>query len=269
MKKVITLLLSCCLISGCTVKEKENNSQTIDLKENAGVQEYFIMEKKHNYGGKGEYNPIDVQRISLAASDIDLIKQLDQISYPFYVMTNCHIKDNGSLVDLYKDDTKILDQSMLTNGMVINIFPYYNEQTMNVLYHYTGNQVESDRIPCFISKSMTKEIDNPINEDFSNSYLFDVEVECPKDYLESKKNVKDVEFETIELKLQIVGVISSNSGNGDLFIPYETMIDFVKKEDGSIIDPDCYVVVSDDSSIVTKLQANKFESDVDIVKRAW
>ena len=39
MKKVITLLLSCCLISGCTVKEKENNSQTTDLKENAGVQE--------------------------------------------------------------------------------------------------------------------------------------------------------------------------------------------------------------------------------------
>lgn len=85
------------------------------------------MEKKHNYGGKGEYNPIDVQRISLAASDIDLIKQLDQISYLFYVMINCHIKDNGSLANLYKDGINILNQSMLINGMVINIFPYYNE----------------------------------------------------------------------------------------------------------------------------------------------
>lgn len=246
----------------------------VSHEENTSLQEYFIYDEKALYHDR--FYPFTFETRAFTTEEKEKLSTLGNV-YPYYYLysNGMPYTENGneSFWDVYLNQELFYSdrQFHLDNGntgISYDIVPYYNENTLgkDILYRYIG-ELQEDCIQVYGSDVLMKNMNLEYKEDFNDTIVIDYQIECPI-YNPEKEN--SIEDKIIQVKVQIIGIVDADDGYSRAYMPYQTLLDIVKENNGdNIVPTDSYIFVTDNKVETKKVEELDINRKLIVEKRVW
>ena len=261
MKKIIYLVALLLTMTGCS---QQPMIPPVSPEENTGLKEHILY---RIMPGETVYNPLREDTYPLSYEDEDKLKKITPHYYPYHFLGRTSNATDGQIMIL-RDGEVIgnMQEKVLSSGwrFAYHILPYFSENTISsyIVNHFTG-ELEEGMLPIYISQNLLDRFDIQIPNSFSEKYIVDYKIACPID-----DNGK-TKYEFIDVKAQVMGVIKSNTGDGDSYAKYEDIVNIMKQYSPKLHRTEAYIVVSDNEADLKKIKEESFSCPVKLDEREW